>query len=100
MLTPRGKGTTLLLGRLDLLRRSGSGIGAFSDTIPGDDAQGLARKRPLARDRPADWPGDWPSDWPSDWPGLKVAIALRGGLRAIPLTGLRRPPTAGASAHG
>ena len=92
MLIPRGKGTTLLLGRLDLLRRSGSGIGAFSDTIPGDDAQGLARKRPLARDRPADWPGDWP--------GLKVAIALRGGLRAIPLTGLRRPPTAGASAHG
>ena len=91
MLIRRGRGT-LLLARLDLLRHLSSHIGAFSDTVPGDNARGLARKRPLAR--------DWPADWPGDWPGLKVAIASRDGLRATPLTRLPRPSTAGVSAHG
>ena len=115
MLIRRGRGT-LLLARLGLLRHLSSHIGAFSDTVPGDNARGLARKRPLARDWPADWPADWPGDWPADWPGdrpgdwpgdrpgdwpgLKVAIASRDGLRATPLTRLPRPSTAGVSAHG
>ena len=95
MLIRRGRGT-LLLARLGLLRQLSSHIGAFSDTVPGDNARGLARKRPLARD----WPADWPADWPGDWPGLKVAIVSRDGLRATPLTRLPRPSTAGVSAHG
>jgi len=73
-------GPTALLGLLGLL---GPGIGAFLDTLPGDVARGLARKRSLA-----------------ERPGRKVAITLRSRLPATPLARFRHPSTAGISAHG
>jgi hypothetical protein len=86
MLIRRGRGRgTLLLGRLDLLEPWDPwdpwdpGI---ANTVPGDGARGLLRKRSLAQDRP----------------GLKVAIALRGGLPPLPRIRFRRP--AGVSDHG
>jgi hypothetical protein len=57
-----------LMGLMGLLGRMGPGIGAFLDTVPGDVARGLARKRS-----------------PAERPGRKVAVSLRRGLRAIPL---------------
>jgi len=71
------------LGLLGLLGLLGPGIGAFLDTLPGDVARGLARKRSLA-----------------ERPGRKVAVTLRSGLAAIPLARFSHPPTAGISAHG
>jgi hypothetical protein len=87
MLIRRGRGKgTLLLGRLDPGDRwnPGDPLNPIADTVPGDGARGLPRKRSLAEDRP----------------GLKVAIALRDGLRTLPRTRFRRPSTAGVSDHG
>jgi hypothetical protein len=79
MLIPRGGGRgTIQLGLL------GRANGAFPDTGPGDVARGLAHERPLA----------------GNWPGRAVAIALRGGLSAIPLMRRWRPPGGEVRAHG